>query len=60
MIKNEKTSDIDFVITWVDGGDPEWQKLKQKYEPKKSGGGVLIAALLDIEILERLNTFYAP
>lgn len=29
--------DIDFVITWVDGNDPEWQKEKEKYEGKASG-----------------------
>lgn len=23
---------IDFVVTWVDGNDPEWLKEKQKYE----------------------------
>ena len=26
-------SKIDFVITWVDGNDPRWQKEKRKYEP---------------------------
>ena len=25
------THDIDFVITWVDGGDPEWQKAYRQY-----------------------------
>jgi len=25
---------IDFVITWVDGNDPEWQKQKDKYREK--------------------------
>ena len=25
--------DIDFVITWVDGGDPDWQAEKAKYDP---------------------------
>ena len=24
---------IDFVVTWVDGNDPEWQKEKNKYNP---------------------------
>ena len=28
--KNNK-KEIDFVIAWVDGGDKEWQKEKQKY-----------------------------
>ena len=26
---------IDFVLLWVDGNDPEWQKEKNKYSPKK-------------------------
>lgn len=29
---NEKTSDIDFVIAWVDGNDIEWQKEKNNYK----------------------------
>lgn len=28
--------DIDFVILWVDGDDPAWQKEKSKYEEKKT------------------------
>lgn len=27
---------IDFVLIWVDGNDPEWQKVKNKYLPNKS------------------------
>lgn len=27
--------DIDFVVMWVDGNDPEWLAEKQKYSPKK-------------------------
>lgn len=34
MIKKEKF-DIDAVILWVDGSDPEWQKEKNKYEVDK-------------------------
>ena len=30
MKKKMKKEKIDFVITWVDGNDPEWQKEKQK------------------------------
>lgn len=30
-------SDIDFVITWVDGNDPEWQKEKNKAKKIESG-----------------------
>lgn len=33
--KEKKT--IDFVISWVDGNDPEWQKEKGLYERKKNG-----------------------
>jgi hypothetical protein len=29
-------SDIDFVIPWVDGNDPEWQAEKAKYSPNKN------------------------
>ena len=28
---------IDFVITWVDGNDPEWQKEKARYSGKTTG-----------------------
>ena len=28
---------IDFVILWVDGGDKEWQKEKEKYAPASDG-----------------------
>ena len=27
---------IDFVVTWVDGNDPEWRKQKNEYSPKKT------------------------
>ncbi len=30
-------SDIDFVVTWVDGNDPEWRQEKHKYENKAVG-----------------------
>ncbi len=26
---------IDFVIMWVDGNDPDWQKQKQEYQPQR-------------------------
>ena len=29
--------DIDFIITWVDGNDPEWQKEKNRYSRKTNG-----------------------
>src|SRR5699024_4726096 len=28
---------IDFVLMWVDGNDPEWQKEKEKYDGKSLG-----------------------
>lgn len=31
------SEEIDFVILWVDGNDPEWQREKQKYEEKEKG-----------------------
>lgn len=33
---NQEQCNIDFVITWVDGSDPEWQKVKAEYNPDKS------------------------
>ena len=31
--KDNNDNTIDFVILWVDGNDPEWQKEKEKYTP---------------------------
>ena len=31
MLVLRMTNKIDFVITWVDGNDPEWQKERNKY-----------------------------
>ena len=31
---------IDFVITWVDGNDPEWRAEKAKYRPETAGDAV--------------------
>ena len=31
----DKEKRIDFVLLWVDGNDPEWQKRKQVYSPDK-------------------------
>lgn len=36
-MKNE--NEIDFVIMWVDGNDPEWQKEKCKYKVDKNADG---------------------
>ena len=35
-MKNEK---IDFVVMWVDGNDPEWQKEKRKYDVNANADG---------------------
>ena len=36
-------SDIDFVIPWVDGNDPEWQKEKNLYdESNKTGDSTIV------------------
>lgn len=32
---------IDFVIIWVDGNDPEWQKEKNKYENNKGDSSIV-------------------
>lgn len=34
-MKENKDSNIDFVILWVDGNDPAWRKEKAKYSSKK-------------------------
>lgn len=33
----ERSTDIDFVITWVDGSDSEWKKQKNEYERCEKG-----------------------
>lgn len=33
---NDSDNDIDFVITWVDGNDPAWKNLKNKYLGKQT------------------------
>ena len=34
--------DIDFVVLWVDGNDPEWQKEKAKYQGKSLNDSIKI------------------
>lgn len=34
MKQDNKLADLDFVITWVDGNDKEWQKEKETYSAK--------------------------
>ena len=29
---------IDFVLTWVDGSDPAWQKTRSQYDPNFKPG----------------------
>mgnify|MGYP002623596626 CR=1 FL=1 len=36
MKKETNNEKIDFVIIWVDGNDPKWQKEKAKYSPNKN------------------------
>lgn len=31
-------SGIDFVLTWVDGNDPEWQKTRAEYDTERASG----------------------
>lgn len=35
-MKKSNNEKIDFVMIWVDGNDPEWQKEKAKYSPNKN------------------------
>lgn len=53
---------IDFVITWVDGSDPAWQKEKAEYFPKKEEK-TDIGRYRDMELLPywfRAVEAYAP
>ena len=38
-MKKTQDYDIDFVVMWVDGNDPEWQKEKNKYDVKANADG---------------------
>ena len=40
--KLEGTKDIDFVIAWVDGNDPAWQREKRRYWEKVNGNRSMI------------------
>ncbi len=33
-IRGYKLEPIDFVVTWVDNQDPEWQREKNEYSPQ--------------------------
>jgi len=54
---------IDFVVTWVDGNDPEWRKEKAKYEKEAGMEGNIAARYRDWELLRywfRMVERYAP
>ena len=34
-----KEEQIDFVVMWVDGNDPDWRKEKAKYEVNNNADG---------------------
>lgn len=42
---------IDFVITWVDGSDPEWQAEKEKYNPPKKNNSAAVNRFRDWDLL---------
>ena len=64
--QDESCYDIDFVITWVDGSDPEWQKQKNLYlhgQPKSDETDSSEARYRDYGILQywfRAAEKYAP
>ena len=68
-IKNEKhhfpvmDEPIDFVVTWVDGNDPEWLKEKQKYASAAGREGNITARFREWDIFVywfRMVEKYAP
>ena len=34
-----ESSDIDFVVTWVDGADPAWLESRRRFRPEGVGDG---------------------
>lgn len=60
---SDRTSDIDFVIIWVDGGDVEWQKRKHQYSGDETKFNVNDVRYRDWNILHywfRSVEKYAP
>lgn len=58
----EKIEKIDFIVTWVDSNDPEWQKLYAHYSPN-SKGDISQARFRDMNIFRywfRAVETYAP
>lgn len=51
MLKDNKDNLVDFVITWVDANDIEWQREKNKYSKDKKGDNSVIR-YRDWEILK--------
>ncbi|KAH3757060.1 sugar phosphotransferase [Pelomyxa schiedti] len=41
MLPEVAQRDVDLVISWVDGGDPSWVELKQKYLPPRNSKDAL-------------------
>ena len=59
---NGKNNDIDFVLAWVDGNDPEWRKEKNKYCATKNQDDS-DARYIDLDLLRywfRAIEKYAP
>ena len=48
MTRDNNIPEIDFVITWVDGNDPDWQKQKMEYsmQPDLSQTGFVVWSVL--------------
>ena len=40
MTAGHSDSDVDFVITWVDGSDPSWQEERRRYACAEEQGGI--------------------
>ena len=53
---------IDFVVTWVDGSDPEWLKEKNQYMQKneKEGGAIRYRDMETLKYWFRAVEVYAP
>ena len=43
--------DVDFVILWVDGNDPDWLEEKNKYQSKKNDDSDTINRYRDWNLL---------
>lgn len=48
-MKSNRTDEIDFVVTWVDGSDPVWQKEKAEYQNPGTSPGENLADADDRE-----------